>query len=410
VSGTTNPLWAGLDPNALTWTGATQPLPRPAGNPLASIVMGNPVETQYLPMGPFAGQSVGMPAAGGFDPVVAMPPGGVPTMGSDVAQARAQMDFGAPLAASMVMGMTGDAPGGKPAVPGFTAYHGSPHDFPPTANNPLGEFNDANIGTGEGAQAYGRGHYVADAESTGKSYRDALSTWDNKVGQRVTETTGISDLSPAHLTAVQQIAMNTSLPVADAAKQLAARVPNLRGFDDPNMMAPKPTLEKLVTAIRGDTNPGHMYEVHVAADPARFLDWGKPLSEQHPMVQQALAPMGFTPNANGPGASVPMRGPIQYPEPTGAQIYHRLSGGDFGGKQEAAAQALQQAGIPGVRYLDAGSRGAGEGSRNTVVFDPSIMSIMRKYAIPAAMLSGTGHGLALGSGGDTTDTGNAPQQ
>jgi hypothetical protein len=35
---------------------------------------------------------------------------------------------------------------------------------------------------------------------------------------------------------------------------------------------------------------------------------------------------------------------------------------------------------------------------------------MRKYAIPAAMLSGTGHGLALGSGGDTTDTGNAPQQ
>ena len=28
-----------------------------------------------------------------------------------------------------------------------------------------------------------------------------------------------------------------------------------------------------------------MYEVNVIADPAKFLDWDKPLSEQHPDVQ-----------------------------------------------------------------------------------------------------------------------------
>ena len=33
-------------------------------------------------------------------------------------------------------------------------------------------------------------------------------------------------------------------------------------------------------------------------------------------------------------------------------------------------------------------------SKNTVVFDPKIMTIVRKYAVPAAMLSGAaGHGL-----------------
>ena len=30
-------------------------------------------------------------------------------------------------------------------------YHGSPHRFPPTATNPLGEFDASKIGTGEGA-------------------------------------------------------------------------------------------------------------------------------------------------------------------------------------------------------------------------------------------------------------------
>ena len=31
-------------------------------------------------------------------------------------------------------------------------YHGTPHRLPPTANNPLGEFDASKIGTGEGAQ------------------------------------------------------------------------------------------------------------------------------------------------------------------------------------------------------------------------------------------------------------------
>ena len=46
-------------------------------------------------------------------------------------------------------------------------YHGSPHQFD--------EFDPGQIGTGEGAQAYGHGLYVAEADDVGQAYRQQLS-------------------------------------------------------------------------------------------------------------------------------------------------------------------------------------------------------------------------------------------
>jgi hypothetical protein len=45
------------------------------------------------------------------------------------------------------------------------------------------------------------------------------------------------------------------------------------------------------------------------------------------------------------------------------------------------SERLNEAGIPGIRYLDQGSRGAGEGTRNYVVFQPEIIEILRRYGI-----------------------------
>ena len=45
---------------------------------------------------------------------------------------------------------------------------------------------------------------------------------------------------------------------------------------------------------------------------------------------------------------------------------------------------LGRLGIPGVKYLDASSRGVGEGTRNYVVFDDRLISIVRKYGIAGA--------------------------
>ena len=56
----------------------------------------------------------------------------------------------------------------------------------------------------------------------------------------------------------------------------------------------------------------------------------------------------------------------------------------------SAARQLKEAGIPGVRYLDQGSRSEGGGTRNYVVFPGAEDSIriLRKYAVPGAI--GTG--------------------
>jgi hypothetical protein len=48
------------------------------------------------------------------------------------------------------------------------------------------------------------------------------------------------------------------------------------------------------------------------------------------------------------------------------------------GTRAAAAAALRQQGVPGIRYLDGGSRGAGAGSSNFVVFpgEEGLLSIL----------------------------------
>ena len=64
----------------------------------------------------------------------------------------------------------------------------------------------------------------------------------------------------------------------------------------------------------------------------------------------------------------------------GVQALH-----DYGGATRGAiSQMLLDAGIPGSRYLDSMSRVTGQGTRNYVIFDDSIIDIIRKYGVAAA--------------------------
>ena len=136
-------------------------------------------------------------------------------------------------------------------------YHGSPHAFD--------RFDNAAIGTGEGAQAYGYGHYLADSEGVARSYRDALSSTN--------PTT------------------NHYLKLAQGDRQAAVAAfdrdvgQNAFGFN----IHPE-ELAHIRTQL--ETPPGHMYEVNVNAEPEHFLDWDKPLSEQ-PIVRDKLSKAGF---------------------------------------------------------------------------------------------------------------------
>ena len=76
-----------------------------------------------------------------------------PSVIADALRYTAQKATSGPLGAGEVIGeMLGPRKGG-PMMQELDVYHGTPHRFPATEANPLGEFDASKIGTGEGAGA-----------------------------------------------------------------------------------------------------------------------------------------------------------------------------------------------------------------------------------------------------------------
>lgn len=64
----------------------------------------------------------------------------------------------------------------------FKGYHGSPYVFEPVEHNPFGEFKNEAIGSGEGNQAYGHGHYVAGNSEVAQGYAKKLGEAKSPTG------------------------------------------------------------------------------------------------------------------------------------------------------------------------------------------------------------------------------------
>jgi hypothetical protein len=115
---------------------------------------------------------------------------------------------------------------------------------------------------------------------------------------------------------------------------------------------------------------GALYKVDLPDEHiAKMLDWDKPLSQQSAAAKTAID--GALNSGRFDAESV--KAIKQFDSP-GSVIYKLLSA-DNGGASQAAYRGSQQAadylrttGIPGLRYLDGGSRGAGAGTSNYVVF------------------------------------------
>lgn len=285
-------------------------------------------------------------------------------------------------------------------VGGIRAFHGSPYDFD--------AFDLSKIGTGEGAQAYGHGLYFAGNENVAKGYRDTLAK-------------GYADVSGAPLPSDVQAALEYVHPKYRASGDLEAgiqdAIANLKDQADfyrrtygggTNLY--DHAVERLQRIDPLSLKPaGHMYEVNIAADPSQLLDWDKPLGRQSQAVQDALA-------KNPSPIIQAWRGNGAWPNARGADAYSSLSFGEppvgFDEKGNAlfngvsalnrrnpagASTWLNQAGIPGIQYLDQGSRAAGDGTRNYVIFDPRLISILRKYAIPPLAAGGAATPFLLGN-------------
>lgn len=231
---------------------------------------------------------------------------------------------------------------------GMTAWHGSPHKFD--------KFSLDKIGTGEGAQAYGHGLYLAEA-------KDVAETYSPVVGAKYVTKSG-ADFKPQ--SGYEDAMLNLVSQYGDAATAIQKIGPN----------APaeiKGALQRMIqegVAVQ-PASRANIYKTDIPDEAvARFLDWDKKLSEQSPEARQAITKF------------------LQEKDPAlfktwseNGALEHAPAGSWVPRTGQSAAEfssVLQQQGIPGIRYLDGGSRSAGQGSSNFVVFDPEMIRILER--------------------------------
>lgn len=250
-------------------------------------------------------------------------------------------------------------------------YHGSPADFD--------KFDDAYIGTGEGAAMRGRGHYIAEAEAVGKGYRDRLSPGKGGTPEDLAAST------------LYQFDGDRNKAISE----LQSRIDSLVGVPE-QYKAKNSPLPAALDLLKSDTHVGgRMYKVGIKADPGHFLDWEKSLNEQSSAVRAKIAPLvqQELKRRQAQRGGGPLPDPENDLSHEGYLQTGNLSGGEFYqglGDKKSASDTLKAAGIPGIRYLDQHSRGAGEGTYNRVVFDPKTIDILKKYGVAGVGLGAAG--------------------
>jgi hypothetical protein len=265
--------------------------------------------------------------------------------------------------------------------PSIRAYHGSPYDFD--------KFDISKIGTGEGAQSYGHGLYFAENPATAQAYKENLSDakYSFKSGEPIETGAAFGQLmnratevAPDRHPDIRRGVVNQVLQGIDdygSAQKYASKVDFPEGYEPLyNAVVSKANLLGL------KPHTGKMYEVNINADPEHFLDWDKPLSEQHPVVQDALNKVGGNATTLLPDAVTQGKNGRYYTM-RGDQVVGRYDGwpdpdtaneamkvmkqnavpnytfGEWQKKMNVPfpEEKLAQLGIPGIKYFDQGSRG-----------------------------------------------------
>jgi len=249
-----------------------------------------------------------------------------------------------------------------PGLMGATAYHGTPHNI-------RGQFDISKVGTGEGAQAYGHGMYFAENPAVAKQY----ATDRSYVGKVMA---GTPDNTPWDALRIAQDTLNVHGD--NAVEQLQKTLKANSQLKNTGQLEANKQIEDAIDILKtNQLQPtGNLYKVDIPDEYIpNMLDWDKPLTQQSSEVRKALAQY-----MDGSDTFIsPVKGSLY--NPTGKQIYEAITKDTdaFSGKgSKIASEQLNQLGIKGIRYLDEGSRVAGKGTSNYVVFDPTDVKILEK--------------------------------
>ena len=295
----------------------------------------------------------------------------------------------APAAGVMAAGQSEDAEAGFITKAGKTlleAWHGSPHKFD--------KFSMDQIGTGEGAQAYGHGLYFADSEDVARGYRDSLT----QISPTALDGFSVPDSSIPYL---QEVFDGDDPIMSSAASELLAgdfspsqirgkvsKWAEIEGLDAAEALS---SYDSMLKKIPGE---GSLYRTEIDVTPESLLDWYKPLSDDTPQQMRDSV------NAlvkNNPDLKDALYQAYREGQP-GSVYYSLLSDyaktGDIVKNQQFATQQLNDAGIKGIKYLDSDSRAVGDGTSNYVIFDDSLINIAERGNADPRLLAGTAAGTA----------------
>jgi len=366
---------------------------------------------------------------------------------------------------------------------GFGGYHGSPHNFPPavrvrdkeTGNvyvqekddpvllgmmdmypdryeimgeNPLGMFDISKVGTGEGAQAYGVGHYLSGSKGIAGYYRDTIKGNDmpfswNRVGDtdisKPLEQLQKTDLTAKNLAinfAHGRQNINEYLDVVND-KNVKSIIDKLKDMDvtqapyreyealmksDPDSYLAATKYRSTQNAIErfkandidleqlNKDNRGKMYEVNVAADPSKLMDFDKPISAQPENVKAAINDaldtlttddainLGFDPFDFGGDAKMAIeeaKKSLMRDDNTVLNLLNTMR--DVRGSHGVMEKLLAQKGVAGLKYTADGYRHLNvddpDAVKNYVIFDESLMDIVKKYGLLPVAGTGAAYGL-----------------
>jgi hypothetical protein len=272
---------------------------------------------------------------------------------------------------SLAARLAGEA---NPSV--IRAYHGSPYDFD--------RFDASKIGSGEGAQSYGHGLYFAQNPSVAEEYKKSVPLWP----QYESPEQMAADYLHVHGSAADAMRMlkdhgwwkggRSRREMYQGALQLLA---------DGVPVTPKefPFAE----------HPPRTYEVEIGYPESQLLDYDLPMGSP---IASRLTPSLRAGLERGVRERLEMgqlkrhadnlRQMADDPSLAPGQLLLHGAADSYGAA--SAARQLKDAGIPGLRYLDQGSRSEGGGTRNYVMFPGTEDSIriLRKYAIPGAVGAG----------------------
>lgn len=235
----------------------------------------------------------------------------------------------------------------------LTVYHGSPHRF--------SKFDASKINTGEGAQAYGHGLYFAEDPKVAEFYRNKL-----------VPTVGKS--KPAYLLD-GKIIKQDSTPFADAVRMLA----NQDGDEKKAIWSAQTVGEILkqspehITSVINEINKikksglktsfketgGALYTVDIPDEKiAQMLDWDKPIKNQPEVLNIIKSQINDADIAKS----------FDFNVEKGISGANAMKNYVQGKTQADQSAVLQKLGVPGIRYLDQGSRTIKGGTSNFVVF------------------------------------------